>query len=193
MNKSSGNKKVKQILETSKELFWKYGIKRVSVEEICKEAGVSKMTFYKYFSNKDQLVNELLNIIINESTAKYREIMDAKIPYKEKVIKTIHLKMEATAKMSEEFYQDLMTNAHPDTKKFLEKKTRESLNLIMQDYIEAQKRGDIRKDVKPEFIMYFLNHMYVMANDPALIHLYQKPQERINELVNFFFYGILPH
>ena len=50
------NIKYNQILTKGKELFWKYGIKRVAIEEICKQAHVSKMTFYKYFKNKKYYV-----------------------------------------------------------------------------------------------------------------------------------------
>ena len=41
-----------QIVKIGKDLFYKYGIKRVSVEEICAKANVSKMTFYKFYNNK---------------------------------------------------------------------------------------------------------------------------------------------
>jgi hypothetical protein len=30
----------------------------VSVEELCREAGASKMTFYKYFANKAELIRD---------------------------------------------------------------------------------------------------------------------------------------
>ena len=43
------------ILNTARQLFWKHGIRRVSVEEVCREAGVSKMTFYRSFPNKIEL------------------------------------------------------------------------------------------------------------------------------------------
>jgi len=51
------NPKRQKILHTGKELFWKFGFKRVTIEELCKEAGISKMTYYKYFTNKMDLVN----------------------------------------------------------------------------------------------------------------------------------------
>jgi len=50
--KTTSNPKREQILTTGKELFWKFGFKRVTIEEICKEAGVSKMTYYKFFTTK---------------------------------------------------------------------------------------------------------------------------------------------
>ncbi len=38
------NPKRELILSTGKDLFWKFGFRRVTIEEICKEAGISKMT-----------------------------------------------------------------------------------------------------------------------------------------------------
>ena len=64
---TSSNPKKNQILHTSKELFWKFGFKRVTIEEICKEAGVSKMTFYKFFPNKLELAKTILDKIFDEN------------------------------------------------------------------------------------------------------------------------------
>ena len=64
--------------------------------------------------------------------------------------------------------------------------------IIEQRIQEAQKRGDIRKDLKPEFIMYFLNKMMELIQDEHLESLYPNPQDLIMELTNFFFYGIMP-
>lgn len=52
MADQSQNIKQQFILSAGKELFWKHGVKRVTVEEICVQASVSKMTFYKFFMNK---------------------------------------------------------------------------------------------------------------------------------------------
>ncbi|MBE9509365.1 MAG: TetR family transcriptional regulator, partial [Bacteroidetes bacterium] len=38
--KDIDNQKFQQIITTAKELFWKFGIKRVTIEEICQEANV---------------------------------------------------------------------------------------------------------------------------------------------------------
>ena len=54
MANNISSKKYQDIKKKGKELFWKYGTKRVTVEEICREAGVSKMTYYKFFKNKNE-------------------------------------------------------------------------------------------------------------------------------------------
>ena len=91
--KISGNQKYNQIITTGRQLFWKYGIKRVPIEEICREAGVSKMTFYKHFDNKLDLVRHIIDQITNEGMLKYRKIMGQEVPFREKVRKSVHLKI----------------------------------------------------------------------------------------------------
>ena len=38
-----------QIIEAARLLFHKYGFKKVSMDEIAREAGVNKRTIYSYF------------------------------------------------------------------------------------------------------------------------------------------------
>lgn len=45
-----------QILETASELFYSQGIKATGVDVIVKVAGTTKMSLYKYFPSKDDLV-----------------------------------------------------------------------------------------------------------------------------------------
>ena len=47
--------KKEQIVEAARKLFTKYGYKKVSMDEIAKEAGVTKKTVYAYFKDKDEL------------------------------------------------------------------------------------------------------------------------------------------
>ena len=186
------NPKRSQIIITAKNLFWKFGMKRVSVEEICREAGVSKMTFYKYFKNKNDLAIILITIMQEEAFKKYNTFMNQDIPFKDKVKHSIHFKMEQTDQLSSEFFNDLHKNEDKEITLRFQKIFQKGIQIILNDYLEAQKRGDIRNDIKPEFILYFLSHMGDMAKDEKLSKLYDTPQEMIMELTRFFFYGILP-
>ncbi|HEC44393.1 MAG TPA: TetR/AcrR family transcriptional regulator [Bacteroides sp.] len=185
--------KRKQLTHTAKDLFFKYGIKRVTIEEICQEAGVSKMTFYKHFKNKNELVKTMVTQITDEALEKYRKLMSSDVPFEEKVRQTILMKFEGTDQMSQEFLSDYITHADPDMLEFMHERSRLTMALIIKDYTEAQKRGEIRKDVKIEFILWYLNKMIDLMGDKDLEKLYDSPQEMIMEQVNFFFYGIMPH
>jgi AcrR family transcriptional regulator len=187
------NKKFLQIVNTSKTLFWKFGINRVTIEEICKDAKVSKMTFYKFFKNKTELVKYLLEKLTNDTWEQYYAIMDKEISYPEKVKQTIELKMNNASNLSSEIYKDFYKNADPELRRFFNELSTESLKKIRKDYIKAQKEGNIRKDINPDFILYTLNFMLdKMAKDENLISMYPTPGDLIYELINFFFYGIMP-
>jgi AcrR family transcriptional regulator len=49
-----------RIFETACDLFYRHGIRAVGVDAIASEAGTNKMSFYRSFSSKDQLVAEYL-------------------------------------------------------------------------------------------------------------------------------------
>ena len=50
-----------QIIKTAGEMFFRLGIRSVSIDDICRELGMSKKTFYVYFASKDELVAQLLH------------------------------------------------------------------------------------------------------------------------------------
>jgi AcrR family transcriptional regulator len=50
----------KRILETADRLFYQEGLRAVGVDRIIAEAGVAKMSLYKHFPSKDDLILEVL-------------------------------------------------------------------------------------------------------------------------------------
>jgi len=49
-----------RIMQTASELFYRHGIHAVGVDTIATEAGTNKMSFYRNFASKDELVAEYL-------------------------------------------------------------------------------------------------------------------------------------
>lgn len=64
--------KEKQIIEAARMLFNKYGFKKVTMDEIAREANVTKRTVYSYFSSKE----ELFKCIINEELENMKKIVE---------------------------------------------------------------------------------------------------------------------
>ena len=52
--------KTRNIADRARGVFMKYGIRSVSMDDICRELGMSKKTLYRYFGNKSDLVNRIL-------------------------------------------------------------------------------------------------------------------------------------
>ncbi|MBR1883339.1 MAG: TetR/AcrR family transcriptional regulator [Clostridia bacterium] len=64
--------KKEQIVEAARRLFHKFGFKRVSMDEIAMEAGVTKRTIYMYFESKE----ELLKYFIEEEVLNMKNIIE---------------------------------------------------------------------------------------------------------------------
>jgi len=50
------------VLERVRELFFKYGVRSVSMDDICRDLGLSKKKLYQLFSSKNELVEKLLEL-----------------------------------------------------------------------------------------------------------------------------------
>lgn len=66
------------ILTKASELFCRYGIKSVSIDDICHELGMSKKTFYQHYSTKDELVDAVLELNIAKTDQSMEEYLGGK-------------------------------------------------------------------------------------------------------------------
>ncbi|MCH8555365.1 MAG: TetR/AcrR family transcriptional regulator [Schleiferiaceae bacterium] len=143
-----------QILECSLNMYFKFGIKSVTMDDVAKELGISKKTIYKYFENKAALVQRVSEHIIS----RIRGMMETVIQEYDNAIEQLFA-MDCAASES-------MKNQHPALKFQLKKyypKTHdyavnEQRNLILHiTKINLQKgiaTGLYRKDLNLEIIAF---------------------------------------
>jgi AcrR family transcriptional regulator len=187
------NVKREALLNTGRRLFWKYGFRRVTVNEICKEADVSKMTFYRCFENKTDLAKTIFDKEVKNGIDKFNEIIKSDISASEKMKNIIQMKMEGTNDISSEFLMDFYRSSDTGLKEYVEEVTRNSWKEIIEGFRYAQQRGWFRKDFKPEFLFHISQKLVSVWTDVEMLKLYNSPQDLILEFANFFAYGISPH
>ncbi len=66
-----------RIMKTAGDLFYRYGIHTVGVDTIASEAGTNKMSFYRNFASKDELVAEYLREEEREGLLRWDETLAA--------------------------------------------------------------------------------------------------------------------
>ena len=186
------NEKKSKIVQTAGELFSRYGIRRVTVEEICRQAAVSKMTFYKHFKNKIELVRFVFEKIFEKAERQFDMIINDDCPFTEKVKNIIRLKEEQTQKYSQEFLNDWIFVNDPELQNLLEKKTLEIQQRTIRFFEQARKKGEIAKETNLQFVLYMMRHLSEMLKDKELLSIYPDRTQAIMELTRYFFYGILP-
>jgi AcrR family transcriptional regulator len=185
MKKSKGarqSKKREQIIRTSESLFSRFGVRRVTVEEICREANVSKMTFYKYFSNKIALVRTIRDNWIEEGFAKFDDIDAMDLPFTEKINLMTWWKVEFFSRITAEFIRELTAT---------DEVVEHAKNRYLNNITNAQKKGEIRSDIKPELIWMVTEKLFELTKEgkwKSVFSDYSQYQEQVRNLI---FFGLL--
>jgi AcrR family transcriptional regulator len=180
------------ILKAAKELFWKHGFRRVSVEEVCKKAGVSKMTFYRFFHNKIELARSVYDMVMQEGIDEFHVIMKEDDSPEEKIRKILLLKHQGTSEISQEFLNDFYNSKELGLRDYVERRTVEAWDEVHSGLKTAGKKGLFRKDFNPEILLSVSQKMTELVNDPKVMKLYNNPHDAIMEILNIIMYGILP-
>ncbi|MBU1100764.1 MAG: TetR/AcrR family transcriptional regulator [Bacteroidetes bacterium] len=190
MNKHKSKKYI-QIVQTSLELFRNYGIKKISVEEICKKSGVSKMTFYKFFKNKADLVDQVWCKAFDDGMTQFEEIENMEAPFTTKVQLLLKLKEENTKKLGPQFAKEYV-DMIPE---FMEKYSlqyQKSMERFI-DFIKVhQESGEVRAEMRPDFFLKAIAKLMELTQDRELVESYSSIKDFAMEVNNFMYYGIMP-
>lgn len=169
--------KEEQIVNSARTLFLKYGIKKVSMDEIAKNAGVTKKTVYSYFGSKA----DLINFFIKEELNNMKKIVEEYQNKSNNFLENVHqgLYMMLTYK-EESFFINLLIKEQDSfnvkmLKDSLKNVDGEIKNFIKQILLQAKDDGYI--EVKNIDITTFLIYkMYI-----ALMFEWDEEFKKLND------------
>ena len=189
-NTEPKSEKFQLIVKTATDLFMRHGVKRVTVEEICRTAKISKMTFYKYFKNKIGLAEYIIFSILDSAQIEFDSIWQQLSTFEHKINQFIKLKMVYAKKFSKEFLIDFMGLSPSIRDKILDYSQKNQITFIKM-VEQAQKSGSIRKDVSINLMTYMLNQFMELTDNEDFIALYDNTEDLTMDMINFYFYGIM--
>jgi AcrR family transcriptional regulator len=190
-SRSDGQAISGRILAAAETLFFKFGIRKTTIGDICRAAAVSRMSFYKHYRDKPHVAEVVVNKLIDDMIGAFRRSMDRDIPYSRKIAEFIEIKLKKADGMSSAFIQELFLSPYPELQALVRRRMDENLKVALDEFRHAQRQGHIRPGIKPEFLMAFMDIMADLAVDERLTRLYSNPRELGAEMLNLFFYGIL--
>lgn len=184
--------KKEKIELTARELFWKHGFKKVSIEEICRKSHVSRKTYYTYFQNKSDLVVFILNGLTDEMLKVYQELIESNLPFAEKIEKLLDKKFEMTKSFSKEFVSDFF---HPDAvevMKYFTDIVNESFRLTKLFFTDAQLKGEMNPDLNIDFVMWMMQKQMELTASPEISTIFTDVETMTRQLSELIIYGIMP-
>ncbi len=132
-------------------LFFKYGIKRVTMDDIAKELGMSKKTIYQFYKEKDDLVNQLCDSELVDHERQFDEMNEeAKDPIHEIMLISIKMK-EMMQNINPIFFLDLQKFYPTAFKRFQSFKEDCAYKNVLTNIKRGKELGVYRADIDVEF------------------------------------------
>lgn len=173
-------------------LFMRYGVRSVTMDDISRELGISKKTLYKYISNKEELIKMTVQSFVEMEKSIITEVVNEYPDALEQMLK-LELKIEST-----------LGNLKPTVLYDLQKYYRKSWLIIKDDYlkyIEATIKRNLKKGIaqgcyRDNINVDLLSKLYV-SSSYAMIddkHLFFEKYSKDKLFREFFYhhlYGVV--
>lgn len=180
-----------RIQQKSGELFKRYGIRSVTMDEIASQLGISKKTIYQFYSDKEALVKDIFKDITDQNKKKCTYFKDVS----ENAVHEQYLAGDST----QEIFNDMNTSVLFDLNRFhpavfaeFEKFKKQFLfNSIKENIQRGIKEGLFRKDIDINIITWLrLEMISGVFHNEEVITGKTKPNHFEDEMKDFFLHGI---
>jgi AcrR family transcriptional regulator len=140
------------IIKASFELFMRYGIKSVTMDDIARELGISKKTLYQYVSNKAELIEQIFQAHVSEEKCMTEEIRSTSSDALEEMLRIGRYVVEKLRSMSPTTVYDLR-KYYGTIWKRMESQMKQHVYGVISDNIERGiRQGIYRSELNPEII-----------------------------------------
>ena len=184
--------KKQQIEHKAKELFWKHGFKKVTIDEICKKANVSRKTFYTFYENKNALVLFTLSETIETMKLENMKVFESSIPFGEKMEIMLDKKLKFSETISLEFIADLYSPEVGEVHDYFQKFMKESVDISRDFFKSAQEKGEMNPNLNLDFVLFIIKKIGELCSNPELIALFSNAESMTKQVSEYALFGIMP-
>jgi AcrR family transcriptional regulator len=185
------NEKLGPILENVKSIFMRYGIKSVTMDDLCREMGISKKTLYQFVSDKNDLVKKAMSQEICSEQFSINTILDKNLGAIDELIEITRFVGEKLKNLHPSILYD-MQKYYPEAWEVMSKHRNGYIVQTMRNNIEkGQKEGVYRIEANSQIIaLLFASKIELFADTSAYSHLSLTPAEIYSENLIYHIRGI---
>ena len=173
------------------ELFYRFGIKSVTMDDIAKHLSMSKKTIYTFFEDKDQIVNQLCNKDLHDRQCRFEQIAQESKNAIDEILMMMKYMGEMFGGMNPNLFYD-MQKYHPNAwKSFRAFKEEKILKMVVENLQKGIEQGLYRKDMDIKIIAKLRVEQVEMAFNPTIFPTDKfKPVQVQMQLLDHFMHGI---
>lgn len=179
MVENEHNQAKEELLENISELFLKYGLRSTSMDDICAHLKISKKTLYQLFTNKDDVVEQVM--FHRRESERVKQDMEKLMEHNS--IETIllvkeHIINDFTSRLPANLFD--LKKYHPD----IYEKVNESGNQFIHTFLlklleKGIREGFLRKNINREVQVYLFVKQMSFLGEPEMISEIKYPLEII--------------
>lgn len=179
------------IISKARQLFFTYGLKSVSMDDLAKEAGVSKKTIYQYVSDKAELVTKVAKQFMDCHKAETVQSYNLATNAVEEVVLQAKVSLAQLAPIKYSFFHD-MEKAFPDAWQMLLQHRREHLlGSITQNLKRGINEGLYRTGLDLELTPHIrLQQLQLVVLPGAFTPFHLTMEQLMMRLTSFYLHGI---
>lgn len=175
----------KEILATAQKLFFQKGYDKCSVNDILKEIGIAKGTFYYYFVSKEEVLDAIIEEIVEEVRQRLEKIVRQPFETCEEKLFAVAKGMQVKHQLEDGFLNELH---RPDNalmhQKSLVAMEAAVLPFFVQVVEEGIQKGEFRCAFPEEYMRIFLVSAFVLLDDGIFEFEPQEQQKLFRGLIS---------
>lgn len=155
-----------KIIDAAYTLLMKNGVKDTSVRDVAKQSGISYVTMYKYFEDKEDLVSEVVLKIFDMYADQLMEIVNSKMDFWEKLRAFSKNANQMQKNLNPELFHCFfkVINGTGKVAEYASEVNDKLWNILIKD---GRKSGAITIDVNDDSVIMFSNMFIRYINDPT--------------------------
>ncbi|MES2003936.1 MAG: TetR/AcrR family transcriptional regulator [Bacteroidota bacterium] len=180
-----------RIVNKAHELFMRYGVRSISMDEVANHLGISKKTIYQFFADKDALVEGVIDIeICNSQSECTLQRQKSENPIHE-VFLAVEMVLDILSKINPNVIFDL-EKYHPTAFKKHNEFKNKFLYTVIKDNIERGiGEGLYREEVNPDIMARFrLASTFLVFNQELFPMGKHSLSAIMTEMTDNFLYGL---
>ena len=184
--------KQQTIADTARRLFREHGFSAVFVGSICAEASVSRVTFYKYYSGKNALLQEIVTEQKNRVRAEFENLLERQCSLREAAEAVFVLQKQSFEELySAAFLRNIEENTDLELERFFHELNEEKYAFMRGFFHALQQRRLIQPDLPVELIDLFIRQADILMRHPQLAALYAAaPQKLPQDVLGLLLHGL---
>ena len=183
-----------RIVLKSTDLFLRFGIKSVSMDDIAKELGISKKTIYQYFSNKQDLLNTILQEQTTMEKSVVEDILRDSRDAIDEILKIARFVIEQLKEVSPHTIYDLQKYYNDSYRAWDNHHKKYIFTVIKNNILRGIEEGHYRNDIHADFLAKVYIEMINLVTDSEKFPLFERHFDQMYEqLINYHIRGLVSH